>query len=74
MKRIAAPTALVIVFATVFALSTMPKAQAGERRECSNASLRGSFGFTNTGTNLAFPPPTGRPYRSNRSADLRRKR
>jgi len=61
MKRIVAPTALVIVSATVFALGIMPKAQAGERRECSNASLRGSFGFTNTGTNLALPPPLAGP-------------
>jgi hypothetical protein len=61
MKRIVAPTALVIVFATVFALSLMPDAQAVERRECSNASLRGSFGFTNTGTNLALPPPLAGP-------------
>ena len=46
MTRIVAPTALVIVFVAVFALGIMPKAQAGERGECSNASLRGSFGFT----------------------------
>ena len=61
MTRLVAPTALVIVFATVFALGIMPKAQAGERRECSNASLRGSFGFTNTGTNLALPSPLAGP-------------
>jgi hypothetical protein len=61
MKRTIAPTTLVIVFATVLALGIMPRAQAGERRECSNASLRGSFGFTNTGTNLALPPPLAGP-------------
>jgi len=61
MTRLVAPTALVIVFATVFALGIMPKAQAGERGECSNASLRGSFGFTNTGTNLALPSPLAGP-------------
>ena len=61
MTRLVAPTALVIVFATLFALGIMPKAQAGEHRKCSNASLQGSFGFTNTGTNIALPPPFGGP-------------
>ena len=61
MKRTVAPTTLVIVFATVFVLGILPKAQAGERGECSNASLRGSFGFTNTGTNLALPSPLAGP-------------
>ena len=61
MKRTTAPTTLVIVFATVFALGTMSRAEAGEKRECSNTSLKGSFGFTNTGTNLALPPPLAGP-------------
>jgi hypothetical protein len=64
MKRSLAPTTLVVVFAvfsTVFVLGISPKAQAGEPRGCSNASLRGSFGFTNTGTNLALPPPFAGP-------------
>jgi len=61
MKRTIAPATLVIVFATVFVLGILPKAQAGEHRECSNASLQGSFGFTNTGTNIALPPPLAGP-------------
>ena len=61
MNRTIAPTTLVIVFATVFALGIMPSAEAGEHRECSNASLQGSFGFTNTGTNIALPPPLAGP-------------
>jgi hypothetical protein len=61
MKRTIAPTTLVIVLATVFVLGILPKAQAGEHRECSNASLQGSFGFTNTGTNIALPPPLAGP-------------
>ncbi len=63
MKRGFAPTTLFIVFATLFVLGILPKAQAGEReqRGCSNASLKGSFGFTNAGTNLALPPPLAGP-------------
>jgi hypothetical protein len=69
MKRTIAPSALVIAFVTVFVLGIPPRvqageqlgAQAGERRGCSDASLRGSFGFTNTGTNIALPPPLAGP-------------
>ena len=57
MKRTFALMTLVIVFATVFVLGILPKAQAGEHRGCSNASLQGSFGFTSAGTLLALPPP-----------------
>jgi hypothetical protein len=70
MKRTIAPTALVIVFATVFVLGILPRvqageqlgAQAGERRGCSNKSLRGSFGFTSVGTQLALPAPFAGPF------------
>ena len=62
MKRAVAPTTLAIVFATVFVLGIVPRAQAGEHRECSNATLRGSFGFTSTGTLLALPPPLAGPF------------
>ena len=63
MKRTIAPTTLVIVFATaVFVLGILPEAQAGEHRECSTASLQGSFGFTSTGTLLALPPPSAGPF------------
>ena len=62
MNRTIAPTTLVIVFAAVFALGIMPRAQAGEHRECSDASLQGSFGFTSTGTLLALPPPLAGPF------------
>ena len=62
MKRTIAPTSLVIAFATVFVLDVLPTAQAGEHRECSNASLRGSFGFTSIGTLLALPPPFAGPF------------
>lgn len=57
MKRTMAPMTLVIVFATMFVLGILPRAQAGEHRECSNASLQGSFGFTSTGTLLVVPSP-----------------
>ena len=62
MKRTIAPTTLVIIFATVFVLGILPRAQAGEHRECSDASLQGSFGFTSTGTLLALPPPLAGPF------------
>jgi len=61
MKRTIAPTTLVFAFATVFVLGVAPRVQANEHKGCSNASLRGSFGFTNTGTNLALPPPFAGP-------------
>ena len=61
MRRTIAPTTLVIVLATVFVLGVLSMAQADEHRGCSNASLRGSIGFTNTGTNLALPPPFAGP-------------
>jgi hypothetical protein len=61
MKRTNAPMALVIACATVFVLGVAPSVQADEHKGCSNASLRGSFGFTNTGTNLALPPPFAGP-------------
>ena len=54
MKRAIAPTTLAVVFTTAFALGIVPRAQAGEDKECSNATLRGSFGFTSTGTLLAL--------------------
>ena len=70
MKRTIAPTILVIVFATVFVLGILPRvqageqirAQAGEHRGCSNASLQGSFGFSAIGTLLALPPPFAGPF------------
>ena len=62
MKRTIAPTNLVTVFATVFVLGILPRAQAGEHRECSNTSLRGSFGFTSVGALLALPPPLAGPF------------
>ena len=62
MTRTIASTTLVIVFAIVFVPGILPEAQAGEHRECSTASLQGSFGFTSTGTLLALPPPSAGPF------------
>jgi hypothetical protein len=61
MKRTIAPATLVIVFATVFVLGILPRAQADEHRGCSVASLQGSFGFTSSGTLNAPPPPNAGP-------------
>ena len=62
MKRAIAPTTLAVVFTAVFAWGIVPRAQAGDDKECSNATLRGSFGFTSTGTLLAIPPPSAGPF------------
>jgi hypothetical protein len=62
MKRMIAPTALVIAFATAFVLSISISAQAAEHKGCSVATLDGSFGFTSTGTLLALPPPLAGPF------------
>lgn len=64
MKAGVAPMSIVLIFAafaTVVALGVPPRAQASEPGVCSNTSLRGSFGFTNSGTNLALPAPFGGP-------------
>jgi hypothetical protein len=57
MKRIFAPTTLVVVFATMFVLGIVPRAQAGEDKECScsNATLRGSFGFNSSPPRAILP-------------------
>jgi hypothetical protein len=44
----------------LFASTTV--AQASEHKECSNATLRGGFGFTSTGTLLTTPAPFAGPY------------
>ena len=70
MKRTIPPTVLVIVLATVFSVGILPKAQAGEQaigvmarhRECSNVSLRGSFGFTSIGALITVPAPSAGPF------------
>jgi hypothetical protein len=64
MKRTNAPTTLVIISTIVFALGIAPRAQADEHDSCSKATLRGSFGYTSTGTLLEsyLPPPLAGPF------------
>jgi hypothetical protein len=64
MKRTIESTTLVIVFTIVFALGNAPGARADEHEGCSNATLRGSFGYTSTGTLLDsyVPPPLAGPF------------
>lgn len=64
MKRNIARTSLAIVSAAAFLLGIVPIAQAAEHKECSNATLQGSFGYTATGTLLpaAAPPPFAGPF------------
>jgi hypothetical protein len=59
MKRIFAKTTLVI--ATLSVLGMVPGAQAAEDKLCSNASLKGTFAYTVTGSTSA-PPPLGGPF------------
>jgi hypothetical protein len=64
MKRTSAPTTFLIVSTIVFALGIAPSAQADEHDGCSIATLRGSFGYTSTGTLLEayVPPPLAGPF------------
>jgi hypothetical protein len=64
MKRSIAATTFVPLFATALVLGIVPRAQAGEHRECSNATLRGSYGYTAEGTLLPTiaPPPSAGPF------------
>jgi hypothetical protein len=57
-------TVIVAVVATVFVLGIGSKARASEGERCSNAKLRGSFGYTSTGTLLPSyaPPPFAGPF------------
>ena len=48
-----------VVFAVVFALSVAPKAHA---QACSNATLRGSFGYTSVGTLVSLPDAPVGPF------------
>jgi hypothetical protein len=50
MKRTIAPTLLAAVFANVFFVGIVPRAEAGVDKECSNVTLRSSFGYTSTET------------------------
>jgi hypothetical protein len=54
----------VSVIAAVIVLGIGSAARAGEAERCSNATLRGSFGYTSTGTLLpsAAPPPFAGPF------------
>jgi hypothetical protein len=58
------PIAAVVLFAGVFVLGIAPGARAWQDKECSNATLQGSFGYTSTGTLLDtyVPPPFAGPF------------
>ncbi len=56
MKPTIARTILVIV-ASMFIVGTVPNAQARHDHQCSNASLQGTYGFYNTGSEV----PAGTP-------------
>jgi hypothetical protein len=54
----------VTVLAAIIVLGIGTAARAGEAERCSNATLRGSFGYTSTGTLLpsSAPPPFAGPF------------
>jgi len=60
MKRTNFANTLAIAVATAFALSIAPTAQAADKG-CSNATLKGTFAYTNTGF-LTAPPPEVGPF------------
>ena len=63
MTRAIAPTTLATIYMTMFVLGTAPAARADGPRACTDASLRGSFGFTSQGALVAgFPPPVIGPF------------
>lgn len=53
---------LLVTVAIAFVVGIVPQAQASEHKECSTASLHGSFGFTSTGSLLALPAPLAGPF------------
>lgn len=64
MKQTIARMTPVLVFAALFVLGIVPKAQAAGGHGCSNATLQGRFGYTSTGTLLEplVPPPFDGPF------------
>lgn len=59
MKCAIARVGLVVVFAALFVLGVATKARA---QDCSNASLRGSFGYTSVGTIVSLPGALPGPF------------
>jgi hypothetical protein len=66
MKRVLLHCQLVWVLAVsmFYAQSLVAQEQSGKVKECSNATLQGSFGYTSTGTLLPayVPPPFAGPF------------
>jgi hypothetical protein len=66
MKRVLFTCQLVAVLAAsvLFAQTLAAQEQSGKAKECSNATLRGNFGYTSTGTLLDsfVPPPFAGPF------------
>jgi hypothetical protein len=60
MKRTNIANTLTIAVATAFALGIAPTAQAADKG-CSNATLKGTFAYTNTGF-VTAPPPEAGPF------------
>jgi hypothetical protein len=53
------PSIAALVLAVGFAI---PAAYASDQQKCSNATLKGSFGYTATGTLINVPAPVAGPF------------
>lgn len=66
MKRVLlrCQVAWLLAVSMFYAQSVVAQEQSGKVKECSNATLRGSFGYTSTGTLLPsfVPPPYAGPF------------
>ena len=60
MKRTTIANTFAITIATALALGIAPTAQANDKG-CSNATLKGTFAYTNTGF-ITAPPPQAGPF------------
>lgn len=57
MKEKFTSTSLAVVFASILALSFAPMAQGDDNHTCSNASLKGFYGFTSSGDEIVGVGP-----------------
>jgi hypothetical protein len=66
MKKVSirCQVALLLAVSTFYAQSMVAQEHSDKAKECSNATLRGSFGYTSTGTLLDsfVPPPFAGPF------------
>ena len=64
MKRVLlrCQVALLLAVSMFYAQSVVAQEESAKVKECSKATLQGSFGYSSTGTLLAIPPPSAGPF------------